>query len=170
LLDASAAWLRSEGFVVDVLAGGWQSYRRWVKAGLEMLPRTLDFRVISSSSPDALAAVLGALLDLGEQVIDLGDVGSGSRAALETKLLDDMRHRETDRRLWVSDPSTLGQGVSLPPALVEALRAAPRTSLVMEPRKPSRNIDLLLVEGTDAPALRASVERFLSVLNAQSKP
>ncbi|MBK8066004.1 MAG: hypothetical protein IPK29_19980 [Betaproteobacteria bacterium] len=31
--------LRAAGFAVDVLGGGWGNYRRWVAAGLELLPR-----------------------------------------------------------------------------------------------------------------------------------
>src|SRR4051812_19413800 len=38
--------LRTIGFPVDVLSGGWKNYRRWVRAGLESLPRALEYRVL----------------------------------------------------------------------------------------------------------------------------
>jgi rhodanese-related sulfurtransferase len=39
-----AAPLQAAGMRVDVLGGGWINYRRWVDAGLELLPRVLTFR------------------------------------------------------------------------------------------------------------------------------
>ena len=47
----SAVWaepLRAAGWWVDVLPGGWPNYRRWVSAGLEILPRVLSFRVLQA--------------------------------------------------------------------------------------------------------------------------
>src|SRR4249919_1085884 len=38
--------LRTIGFEVDVLAGGWKSYRRWVRASLDTLSRSFDYRVL----------------------------------------------------------------------------------------------------------------------------
>jgi tRNA 2-selenouridine synthase len=170
VLDASASWLRDEGLVVDVLAGGWKSYRRWVKASLEVLPRAFQFRVISSSVPERVAAVLDALVDLGEQVIDLGQAQSGSQAAFESKLLNDLRHRETDRRLWIGYPSTANPRVKLSPAFSSALRRAPLTTLLVEPRHPLQSSDALVVDDVGSAEFRAIVERFLSDLEAQSRP
>jgi tRNA 2-selenouridine synthase len=170
VLDASASWLRGEGLVVDVLAGGWRSYRRWVKASLEVLPRMFQFRVISSSMPERVAAVLDAFVDLGEQVIDLGQAQSGSQAAFESKLLNDLRHRETDRRLWIGYPSTANPRVKLSPALSSALRRAPQTTLFAEPRHPLQLSDALVAGEVGNAELRAIIERFLFELDAQSRP
>jgi tRNA 2-selenouridine synthase len=47
LVSASVAQvLRRRGWTVDVLYGGWINYRRWVQAGLELLPRLVEFRVM----------------------------------------------------------------------------------------------------------------------------
>jgi tRNA 2-selenouridine synthase len=170
LLDAPAACLRELGLVVEVLDGGWQAYRRWVLASLEMLPRMFEFRVLSSSSADLASAVLDALDDLGEQVIHLA--AAPSEAAFETALLDILRHRETDRRLWIVDPA-MQPKVKLPPAVDVALRAAPRTLVSLQRAEPGRQTadgETLVVESIDATALRAAVERFVLALGDQSKP
>src|SRR5438552_17072470 len=38
--------LRTIGFEVDVLAGGWKRYRQWVRTALEELPKALEFSVL----------------------------------------------------------------------------------------------------------------------------
>ena len=45
--------LRTIGFDVDVLAGGWKNYRRWVRAGLESLPRAFSYRCLLYTSDAA---------------------------------------------------------------------------------------------------------------------
>lgn len=155
MLDAPAAWLRDQGFAVDVLAGGWLSYRRWVRAALETLPRMFDFRVLSAASAGAAPAVFDTLLQLGEQVLDLREVESPSQAAFESKLVDLLRHRETDRRLWVEASPLPGARPTIPPALGDALRAAPATML-----------DARCIEPAE---IRRAVQRLLLALD-QSKP
>lgn len=168
MLEAPAAWLRDQGFIVDVLAGGWQAYRRWVLASLEVLPRSFEFRVLSSSAAELASAVLDALDDLSEQVIRFA--ATPSEAAFQSGLLDLLRHHETDRRVWLVDPAIHPQ-VKLPPAMREAIRASRRTTVSMQRAEPDRQgDDALLVEGTDAAALRAAVGRFVSSLGDQSKP
>jgi hypothetical protein len=129
-----------------------------------------QFRVISSSMPERVAAVLDAFVDLGEQVIDLGQAQSGSQAAFESKLLNDLRHRETDRRLWIGYPSTANPRVKLSPALSSALRRAPQTTLFAEPRHPLQLSDALVAGEVGNAELRAIIERFLFELDAQSRP
>jgi tRNA 2-selenouridine synthase len=162
MLGVPAAWLRELGLVVEVLAGGWLAYRRWVVASLEALPRMFDFRVLSSSSAALASDVLVALDDIGEQVIHVS--AGPSEAAFDTELLDLLRHRETDRRLWIVDPAISDPKMKLPPAVEVALRAAPRTLVSVHQPDPSRETavgETLVVEGTDATALRAAVERFV---------
>ena len=67
--------LRAAGFQVDVLGGGWINYRRWVNAGLELLPRVLTFRPLLAPPVSGLCRVLDLLVRQGEQVIDLAEIG-----------------------------------------------------------------------------------------------
>ena len=141
-LDAWAVWLRTEGFAADVLPGGWLSYRRWVSAGLELMPRLFEFRALAAPLASGVELVALALSQLGEQVIDLGeqvDVARWpgiatrrrrlSQDAFDTWLLSVLRHRETDRRVWLVEPLAANSTLRLPAAFREAMQRAPRTAL-----------------------------------------
>ena len=60
--------LRWRGWTVDVLPGGWINYRRWVQAGLEVLPRMATFRVVTTSLGSEADRVLNAMATVGHQV------------------------------------------------------------------------------------------------------
>jgi tRNA 2-selenouridine synthase len=127
--------LRAAGFRVDVLGGGWINYRRWVNAGLEMLPRVLTFRPLMGPPVSGLCRVFDALVRKGEQVIDLptlagqrlvpgltlqGDTPP-SQAAFETALLDALRRLNPQRPVWIRIGLAGLGGLVLPPALRDAL-------------------------------------------------
>lgn len=128
--------LKTSGFRVDVLGGGWGNYRRWVDAGLEVLPRALTFRPLVAPPVGGLCRVLDRLAQQGEQVIDLtalagqrlvpgltldGDAPP-SQAALDAALLDVLRRCDPQRPVWVRDGmSRLGE-LALPPSLRDALQ------------------------------------------------
>jgi len=131
-----AAPLRSAGFQVDVLGGGWINYRRWVSAGLDLLPRVLTFRPLLAPPVSGLCRVLDLLVRQGEQVIDLAALAGQrlvpgltlqgdeppSQHAFETALLDAMRHLDPQRQVWLRD-GIVGLGdLSLPPSLRDALQ------------------------------------------------
>lgn len=63
--------LRTIGFDVDVLAGGWKSYRHWVLAGLESLPRAFSYRVLCGSTGCGKTRLLLELERQGHQVLEL---------------------------------------------------------------------------------------------------
>jgi tRNA 2-selenouridine synthase len=140
-----ARLLRSAGFEVDVLGGGWINYRRWVSAGLDLLPRLLTFRRLTSSSSSGLQLVLEALSQRGEQVLDLStladrDQADGttlsrashpSQAALETALLDAMRRFEAQRPVWARDDLGISGRLTLPAALRDALSRSDAIPLVL---------------------------------------
>ena len=131
-----AAPLRAAGFQVDVLGGGWINYRRWVTAGLELLPRVLTFRPLLAPPVSGLCRVLDLLVRHGEQVIDLAALAgqrlvpgltlqgdeSPSQHAFETALLDAMRHLNPQRQVWLRDGIAGLGGLSLPPSLRDALQ------------------------------------------------
>jgi tRNA 2-selenouridine synthase len=142
-LAEAASWLRARDLVVDVLAGGWPNYRRWVEAGLEVLPRQFSFRVLVPPPATDVERIVHALCELGEQVVDIGACTRTrlaarttaarrevlSQAAFETWLLNTLRHRETDRILWAIGPHELPATLHLPPAMAEALARAPEVRL-----------------------------------------
>lgn len=142
-LADTATSLRARGLDVDVLAGGWPSYRRWVEAGLEVLPRRFAFRLLVTPPATNAEQIVDALCELGEQVIDICactrlERSSGttpargqvvSQPALETWLLNTLRHRETDRVVWVIGALELPAALRLPAAMREALARAPELRL-----------------------------------------
>ena len=131
-----AAPLREAGFRVDVIGGGWINYRRWVSAGLELLPRVLSFRPLIAPPVSGLCRVLEVLARRGEQVLDLAAMaGQGlvpgltlqgddppSQDAFETALLDAMRRLNPQRPVWIRDGIADLGGLALPSALRDALR------------------------------------------------
>lgn len=134
--------LRWRGFSVDVLQGGWINYRRWVQAGLEVLPRLLGFRVISSPLGHEVADVLQALKEQGEQVLDLEALAGSRRGALaaqpisqpaqawfESQLLQALRAFDPRPPVWVGDGDASLCQIRLPGALVDALSIAPVAAL-----------------------------------------
>lgn len=130
--------LRAAGFRVDVLGGGWINYRRWVSAGLEVLPRALTFRRLCAPPVSGLCQVMHRLATLGEQVLDLpimvgqrlipglslGGEVAPSQDAFETALLDAMRRFDPRRPVWVREGSRDLGGLQLPPALRGVLSRA----------------------------------------------
>ncbi|RZA15170.1 MAG: hypothetical protein EOP02_25215, partial [Proteobacteria bacterium] len=140
-----AAPLRTAGFVVDVLAGGWASYRRWVTSGLEVLPRAFTFRLLLAAPVSGLSRVVRALEGQGDQILDLtalagqrlvpglalpGD-SEPSQDAFETGLIDRLRRLDPRRPVRVR-VSLCGMGhLELPPALRDALASSQGSRLVV---------------------------------------
>lgn len=128
--------LEARGWHVDVLPGGWPNYRRWVTAGLELLPRTLTLKHWSAPPLGGSAQVLKVLASQGEQVLDLGPLAHPERLiwgewrrtartqeAFETLLVDQLRQVDTEVPLHVAGTCELG-GLVLPAALRDALASA----------------------------------------------
>lgn len=130
--------LRRAGHTVEVLAGGWPNYRRWVDAGLELLPRVLTFRRLVGPPVCGLCRFLRVLRRRGEQVLDMPMIAGQilvpglsvkgdcppSQAALESSLLDALRQFDQRRPVWVRCGGHLPEGLRLPPALAQALESA----------------------------------------------
>jgi tRNA 2-selenouridine synthase len=133
--QAYAQPLREAGWTVDVLPGGWSTYRRWVGAGLELLPRGLGFRCLVAPPMSGLCVIVPLLREQGEQVLDLPELAGQrlipglsllgdeepTQEAFETRLLDDLRRFDPERVVWVCGSSELPAGLALPPALRDAL-------------------------------------------------
>ena len=138
------AWpLRAAGFAVDVLGGGWGNYRRWVAAGLELLPRALSFRHLVAPPVSGLCRILGVLARQGQPVLDISELAGQrlvpgltlpgdappSQEAFETLLLDRLRQFDPDLPVWVRvGPAPLA-ALTLPPALRDALARSDKVVL-----------------------------------------
>ena len=127
--------LRTIGFEVDVLRGGWKNYRRWVRLSLETLPRHFEFRVLSGATGCGKTRLLHALQGVGEQVLDLEAIAShrgsligalpGQRQPtqkyFDTMLLDAMRKFDPELPVWLEAESKKIGNLQLPDALHEAM-------------------------------------------------
>ncbi|MBK1611915.1 hypothetical protein CKO44_00325 [Rubrivivax gelatinosus] len=133
-----AAALRLQNLGVDVLPGGWDSYRQWVRAGLELLPRLVSWRVLASPLGCETSRVLDSMgAHETHQTLDLQRMAgwtAGSRQAagtqpsqeaFETAIIDRLRDFSAERPVWTSFvPRQLG-ALELPPALGDAIAVSP---------------------------------------------
>jgi len=127
--------LRTIGFDVDVLAGGWKNYRRWVRAGLDVLPRAFNYRVLCGPTGCGKTRVLHELQRQGQQVLELeglahhrgsllGDLPGDAQPTqklFDSALLDEMRKLDMNRTVWVEAESKKIGNLQLPEALHEAM-------------------------------------------------
>lgn len=130
--------LRRDGWQVDVLAGGWPNYRRWVDAGLERLPRVLTFRQLVGPPIGGVCRFLRVLRRRGEQVLDVASLAGQhlvpglsvtgdrpvSQASFDGALLDALRRFDPARPVWVRCGGQLPSQLRLPPAFAEAMQRA----------------------------------------------
>ena len=82
--SASMATILSEvGWPVNVVKGGYDGYRRFVREGLEETTREghLDFRLIGGLTGSGKTVLLDALTEAGHQVLDLEGLGEPPRFA-----------------------------------------------------------------------------------------
>jgi tRNA 2-selenouridine synthase len=134
--------LRWRGWTVDVLYGGWINYRRWVLAGLEVLPRLVRFRVLACTLGSETARVLAALRHVGHQVLDLEAMACARRFALtpqasgqpaqawfDSQLLNALRYIDPKAVVWIADTGPMLGTITLPGALNDALAIAPAATL-----------------------------------------
>jgi tRNA 2-selenouridine synthase len=143
LSSPMAQALRWRGWPVDVLPGGWGNYRRWVVAGLEVLPRLVQFRVVACTLGSESARILAALRALGHQVLDLEALAGSHRfgfaasaqqkvqpaqAWFDSQLLQSLRAVDPSVPVWVADTTAKLGTITLPGALSDALDTAPATT------------------------------------------
>ena len=136
--------LRTIGFEVDVLAGGWKNYRRWVRAGLESLPRVFSYRVLCGPTGCGKTRVLHELARRGHQVLDLeglarhrgsllGDLpgqAQPTQKRFDSLVLDTLRRFDMRRPVWLEAESKKVGARQIPESLYESMHQAPLINLV----------------------------------------
>lgn len=173
--NAMATILSQVGWRVSVIKGGYQTYRRAVKARLYDQPCPLELVLLDGNTGSGKTAILNRLPGLGVQVLDLEGL-AGHRGSLfgavpgrpqppqklfETRLLRALSALDSARPVVVeAESSRIGERF-LPPALWDAMRAAP----VIELRVPrAARVDYLLTAYRDiveSPAtLEAAIQRL----------
>jgi len=135
--------LRTIGFEVDVIAGGWKRYRGWVRESLETLPGRFSYRVLCGPTGCGKTRLLDQLASLGEQVIDLEAIASHrgsllgdlpgrpqpSQKYFDTLLLEQLRRLDPARPVWLeAESKKIGQR-QLPDALEKAMHRSPTLHL-----------------------------------------
>ena len=144
-----ATILRQIGWRVEVLEGGYRSYRRAVVDAL--YSTALPFRLIAldGNTGTAKTELLGLLAERGMQVVDLeglaghrGSIlgalagGQPSQKGFETALIDALQRLDPARPVVIEAESARIGTLRLPPALWQAMTAAPR--VVVEAPVPAR--------------------------------
>ncbi len=131
--------LRTIGFEVDVLAGGWKSYRRWVRAGLDTLSRSFRYRVLCGPTGSGKTRLLHELRRQGQQILELEELAHHRGSLLgdlpgdpqptqklfDSALLAEMRRFDAGRIVWVEAESKKIGNLQLPESLYEAMHGSP---------------------------------------------
>lgn len=177
--SGSVAWLlRTYGYDVATLEGGYKAFRRWVLNQLEAPP---ELRVLGGSTGAGKTEILLELQKLGEPVIDLEDLANHRGSAFGGLLMPaqpPQEHfenrlglkislaRERGRPVWVEDESKAIGHDHLPKAVMEKIRSS--AVIYVELPLELRVRRLVSVYG-DAPvdALRESFERISSRLGGE---
>lgn len=135
--------LRTVGFQVDVLRGGWKAYRRWVNESLALLPPQLSFRVLGGATGAGKTRLLKALAAIGEQTLDLEgiaahrgsligglpDVKQPTQKLFDSALLTELRRFDPERPVWIEAESKKIGNVQIPESLHTAIRVSPRINV-----------------------------------------
>jgi len=113
--SGAMAWaLNFYGFEVNVMSGGYKSYRRWT---LQQFEKSYVLSLIGGMTGSGKTKILHQLRDLKEQVIDLenlaGHQGSAygslnkliqpTQEQFENNLANVLYHLNAEKRIWVED-------------------------------------------------------------------
>lgn len=130
--------LRTIGFKVDVLEGGWKRYRQWVRESLQTLPSRFTYRVLAGPTGCGKTRLLKALAAHGEQVLDLealakhrgsllGDlpgVSQPTQKSFDSSLLDELRRFDSSRPVWTEAESKKVGNLQIPESLFDCMHLA----------------------------------------------
>lgn len=131
--------LRTIGYPVDVLPGGWKAYRAWVRDALAQAVPQFQWRVLAGATGCGKTRLLQALAAQGAQMLDLealaqhrgsllGDLPGTPQPAqkgFDSQLMAALQGFDPARPVWVEDESKKIGRIHLPEALFQAIRTAP---------------------------------------------
>lgn len=166
--------LTQVGWRTEVLAGGYQSYRRAVVAALYDRALPHRFVLIDGDTGTAKTEILHLVAARGGQVLDLeglanhrGSVlgprpgGQPSQKMLESRLTAALARLDPGRPVLVEAESSKVGDLLIPPAVWQAMRAAPRIRLQASVSERAR---YLARSYADIASDRTELKRILSLL------
>ena len=172
---AMATILAQIGWRTTVLAGGYRTYRRWVKARLYDEAPPLRLVLIEGRTGSGKTEVLRRLAERGVQTLDLeglaehrGSVFGAlagrpqpSQKLFESRLLAEIDRLDPTRPIAVeAEASKIGDRMA-PPALWQAMQAAPRIALAAPPVARARYLaDHYADVAADLAAFEKALERL----------
>lgn len=134
---AFAQHLRNHGFEnVSTIEGGYKAYRQYVLSQLSIVDTLV---VIGGYTGSGKTAVLKALSEIGEQVIDLEELAAHKGSAFgqlknrqqptteqfANNLFQVIKDMDLSRRIWVEDESVAIGQVRIPQEFFSCMRKAP---------------------------------------------
>ena len=126
--SGSVAWLlNTSGFEVEVLIGGYKSWRNYLP---EIFSKSLSYLVLGGYTGSGKTEILHALKARGEQVLDLEEIAHHKGSAFgaigmspqptqehfENELGQALLNLEDSRPVWVEDESRMIGKITLPEA------------------------------------------------------
>ncbi len=141
--DSLATVFAAIGWRTSVVDGGYREFRRHVIDELARIPSRMRWHVVAGPTGSGKSRLLQRLAERGEQVLDLEaiarhrgsvlgllpDETQPSQKAFETGLWDALRRFDADRIVFVESESRRVGRCHVPDAVIDAMRAAPCTSL-----------------------------------------
>ena len=172
--NSFASILTQVGWRTDVLAGGYQTYRRAVVTALYERALPHRFILLDGDTGTAKTEILHLVAARGGQVLDLeglanhrGSVlgprpgGQPSQKMLESRLVAALARLDPARPVLVEAESSKVGNLLVPPAVWQTMRAAPRLRLQASTEERAR---YLARAYADVAADRAELKRILSLL------
>lgn len=136
-----ATILRQVGWRVEVLEGGYKTYRRLVQAQLYDTPFPAPVLLLDGGTGSAKTEILARVAALGGQVLDLeamaehrgslfGDIAAQpSQKLFESRLAQAITALDPARPVLIEAESNRIGAIRLPPALWQAMCTAPRVAI-----------------------------------------
>lgn len=126
------------GFRVTLIEGGYKAFRAALVQDIDARVQCLDWRVVCGSTGSGKTRLLQALVRQGAQVLDLEALAQHrssvlgaipglqqpTQKAFETQLWNQLRRLDPSRPVYVESESKKVGNLSLPTALVDAMRAS----------------------------------------------
>jgi tRNA 2-selenouridine synthase len=130
--------LRTIGFPIKVLPGGWKNYRRWIVSCLDTVPTAFNYHVLAGPTGCGKTRLLDALKAQGEQVLDLEalaqhrgsligtipGVSQPTQMQFDSMLIDYLRKLDPSRPIWVEAESKKIGNIQLPTSLITRMHSS----------------------------------------------